>query len=181
MHFGDWLSAKRGKRGEPGFVSQRELARRMGVDPTYISQLERRETAPSFDTRHRIHKALGTSEDELKTIGILPDGQADWELTIGAPPASHPTPAMITQPAKRETLEAFYELGPQITEDDAQSLLLLARHMAHRLRENRMIGIAAHGFARNSAADDRTEDDKQLPEEVGHRGVIGFDVRARAV
>jgi transcriptional regulator with XRE-family HTH domain len=43
----------------------------MGVDPTYISQLEKRTTAPSYETRQRIHEALGTTEDELIALGIV--------------------------------------------------------------------------------------------------------------
>src|SRR5215831_6046407 len=59
--FGAWPAARRGVRGEPGFVSQAELARRMGVDPTYVSQLERRDAPPSWETRRRIGGACPAS------------------------------------------------------------------------------------------------------------------------
>lgn len=72
LTFGDWLRSKRGMRGAPGFVTQEELARRMGVERTFVVQLENpKRPTPTYPTRMKIHAALGTTEDELIALGIV--------------------------------------------------------------------------------------------------------------
>lgn len=93
--FGAWLADKRGRRGEPGFVSQRELARRMSVDATYISQLEKRHGPPSYETRQRIHDALGTTDDELIGLGIVPGRTGRLEPVPPFGTAADPLAALI--------------------------------------------------------------------------------------
>jgi transcriptional regulator with XRE-family HTH domain len=71
MTFGEWMREKRGVEGEPGFVSQNELARRMRVSRSYVVQLEGKDGLPTLPTRQKVHAALGTTEEELKGLGIL--------------------------------------------------------------------------------------------------------------
>jgi transcriptional regulator with XRE-family HTH domain len=74
--YGQWLKAKRGRRGEPGFVSQEELAQKIGVSRTYVNQIEAKPAGspPNYETRQKIHAALGTSEEELRRLGIVAGG-----------------------------------------------------------------------------------------------------------
>lgn len=46
-------------------ISQRELANRLHVDPSYVSRLEKRGANPSKKTLQRIAKALDCEVDEL--------------------------------------------------------------------------------------------------------------------
>lgn len=72
LTFGEWLRSKRGMQGEPGFITQDELARRMNVARTFVVQLESpRHATPTYPTRKKIHHALGTTEEELITLGII--------------------------------------------------------------------------------------------------------------
>jgi transcriptional regulator with XRE-family HTH domain len=72
LTFGEWLQGKRGRKGDPGFVSQNELAKRMGVTRSYIGQLEDpTKPTPTFPTRQKVHAALGSSEQELVDLGIV--------------------------------------------------------------------------------------------------------------
>lgn len=54
------------KRNEAG-ISQNELARRIGCDPSQISRFERGETFPSVGTLLQLAKGLGTTTDYLLT------------------------------------------------------------------------------------------------------------------
>lgn len=67
----DWLKSKRGRRGDPSFVSLDELASRMGVSRTRVIQIGRLDEPPPYPTRQRIHDALGTTEEELRQLGII--------------------------------------------------------------------------------------------------------------
>ena len=71
--WGAWLKHKRGKRGEPGFITQGELARRMNVSRTYVAQLEEMNESPTYPTRQKVHEALGTTEEDLVALGIVRD------------------------------------------------------------------------------------------------------------
>jgi HTH-type transcriptional regulator, competence development regulator len=70
-----------------GGVSQRDLAKRVGVDFSYISKLENdRLPPPSAETMLKICEVLGTSPDELfaATGKILPDIQQSISTNLGA-------------------------------------------------------------------------------------------------
>lgn len=79
---GPRLRAHREQRG----LSLRELARRLGVSPSAISQIETGKSRPSVSTLYSIVSELGMSLDEL------------FGAQKPAPPASAPTPAT---PARR--------------------------------------------------------------------------------
>lgn len=100
LHFGQWLKSKRGRRGEPGFVSQAELARRMDVDPTYVSQLERKAEPPTHQTRQKIHAALGTTEQDLKDLGIIRDIIINVPLIHTEAKAHDPSVTTIIRPGE---------------------------------------------------------------------------------
>ena len=74
---GPRLRAHREQRG----LSLRELARRLGVSPSAISQIETGKSRPSVSTLYSIVSELGMSLDEL------------FGAPKPAPPAAPPTPA----------------------------------------------------------------------------------------
>lgn len=105
MTWSEWLTGKRGKRGEPGFVSQEELARRMGVGRSRIVQLEEAgREPPSYAVRAKVHAALGTSDDELIALGIVRPGVRVPMQTIILPPR---------EPAQSEDDDFFASLSPR--------------------------------------------------------------------
>lgn len=66
--FGDWLAYTRKRRK----MTQAKLAAASGLNPTYISKIERNEIEfPRDVTRESLHLALGTSEDDLVALGWL--------------------------------------------------------------------------------------------------------------
>ncbi len=79
--FGQYLAAKRKQAG----LSQRELAARVGVSPTYISYLERDinpaargRPQPSVDLVDRLARALGCPVNEMRLkAGYAPAEQHD--------------------------------------------------------------------------------------------------------
>jgi transcriptional regulator with XRE-family HTH domain len=82
---GPRLRAHREQRG----LSLRELARRLGVSPSAISQIETGKSRPSVSTLYSIVSELGMSLDEL------------FGAQKPAPPASAPTPATPTRRPSR--------------------------------------------------------------------------------
>jgi len=68
-------------------VTQRELAKRVGVDFSYVSKLENdRLPPPAADTTVRICKALGVAPDELLAAsGKMP---SQIQQSIGSSPAA---------------------------------------------------------------------------------------------
>jgi transcriptional regulator with XRE-family HTH domain len=83
LSFGELLREKRRAAG----LSQRELARRAGLDFSYISKVENgRHPPPAADTVVRICSILGTPADEmLATVGKIPD---EVEKRISTSPAA---------------------------------------------------------------------------------------------
>jgi transcriptional regulator with XRE-family HTH domain len=125
--FAQWLRQKRGRRGEPGFISQVELARRMNVDRTFIVQLEKPgNRLPLYDTRQKIHAALGTTEDELRALGIVRD--AHGTITAGAATVHGGTiTATVDTRTRAERIDAF--LAGLTAEQRATLFDLLAPHL----------------------------------------------------
>lgn len=101
--FGAWLRGKRGRKGDPGFITQEALAQRIGVTRSYIVQIESKPDTPTFPTRRKIHDALGTSEDELIALGII-DGRG-----------ARPAPGQgITETSASESIAAQWSrLSPE--------------------------------------------------------------------
>lgn len=72
--YGQWLKDKRGYRGAANFMSQAALAERVGIDRTHIVQIESgRIGMPDYALRQRIHEVFGTSDDDLRAVGIIRD------------------------------------------------------------------------------------------------------------
>jgi transcriptional regulator with XRE-family HTH domain len=60
MAFQAWLKRER-KRAN---LTQEELGERAGLGRTYVNKIERqRVDVPTYETRQKLHKVLGTSED----------------------------------------------------------------------------------------------------------------------
>lgn len=68
MTFAEWLKVER-KRAR---LTQQRLADIAGLGRTYVITLEKGHVnLPQFETRARIHKALGTSEQDLIDAGVI--------------------------------------------------------------------------------------------------------------
>ncbi|MGB9868139.1 MAG: helix-turn-helix domain-containing protein [Bacillota bacterium] len=66
MEFGDRLRKLRTGQG----LTVRGLAQRVGVSPSYISQLENKECSPSFSVLKKIAEVLGTTVTALTEDGL---------------------------------------------------------------------------------------------------------------
>ncbi|HEX6844244.1 MAG TPA: helix-turn-helix domain-containing protein [Actinomycetota bacterium] len=91
---GDRLREERVKAG----ISQRELARRLGLSASLISQLESGQSRPSVGTLYSIVTELGVSLDHVIRGGDHPDAGA---LAEGDAPASSP----VTRPGERASID----------------------------------------------------------------------------
>lgn len=108
--YGEWLRAKRGQRGEPGFITQATLAERIGAERTFIVQLENSNKLPTYATRQKVHAALGTTEAELIDLGIVRgsshDGAREAMRQQPAQPAQEPSPLARALDAIWHTMNA---------------------------------------------------------------------------
>lgn len=69
MTFGAWLRAARRSHRPP--ISQERLAEKTGIDRAHLSRMENDKVGlPLYETRQRIHQALGTSDDDLHAAGV---------------------------------------------------------------------------------------------------------------
>lgn len=125
---GDRLREERVKVG----ISQRELARRLGLSPSLISQLESGQSRPSVGTLYSIVTELGLSLDHVIRGADFPDSNG---------PSQAPAAAPVVHPGERATidldsgvrweelaatheegvdfLEAIYEVGGASTPDES--------------------------------------------------------------
>ena len=84
---GDRLREERVRAG----ISQRELARRLGLSPSLISQLESGQSKPSVGTLYSIVTELGVSLDHVIRGGEPADGNGAGPASDGqGPPVGHP-------------------------------------------------------------------------------------------
>lgn len=126
--YGDWLKQQRKLRR----LTQAELERRADVGHSHMSKIENGHIVlPEPETRGRIHAVLGTSDDDLVSVGVLErtvgiDGGFIYDL----PAAGVPMPGTDV-----ETLRLLLESG-DITEDEAGELVsyLNARRIMKRER-----------------------------------------------
>lgn len=66
--FGQWLKHQRTVRG----MTQVALEQAAGLSDKYVSRAENgRVELPDETTRFKIHRALGTNEDDLVAVGVL--------------------------------------------------------------------------------------------------------------
>lgn len=89
---GPRLRSERESRG----LSQRELARRLGLSPSLISQIEKGQSRPSVSTLYAMVSELDLSLDELLLRGS--DARSD-----AAPAARRPRPP-VSRPDDREVI-----------------------------------------------------------------------------
>jgi transcriptional regulator with XRE-family HTH domain len=109
---GDRLREERVRAG----ISQRELARRLGLSPSLISQLESGQSKPSVGTLYAIVTELGVSLDHVIRGGEPADGD-------GAGPASDGQVAPVGHPGARAAIDLdsgvrWEELAP----DDGEGI-----------------------------------------------------------
>lgn len=132
----DWLKSKRGRRGDPDFVSLDELARRVGVSRTRIIQIEALADAPPYPTRQRIHDALGTTDDDLYEAGVIVlsahDGARRYMREHAAREAAQPAQPDPRAPSPlAQLIDAMWDRMDAI---DRASLLNVMEGLAERQR-----------------------------------------------
>lgn len=92
---GEHLREERTKKG----LSQRELARRLGLSASLISQLESGMSKPSVGTLYAIVTELGVSLDQV----IRGEGLAEERTSGDTDPGAEETP--LLHPGERETID----------------------------------------------------------------------------
>lgn len=109
VQLGQAIRSARERRG----MSLRELARRVNVSPSFVSQVELGKANPSVGTLYALVSELGTTLDEL--IGDQPKGAAD---DLGASPRSWPRVETPVQPAEgRKRVEMSGVVWERLTHD----------------------------------------------------------------
>lgn len=112
QRFGDWLKRERRARG----LRQQDLEVQANLGLNYVSKIERgRVGLPEDDTRGRIHRVLGTSDDDLVEAGILRKHQVGDRLPVYLTNDPHQAPA-----------RAVHELRARYDAEDPR-LMLVAR------------------------------------------------------
>jgi len=125
---GDRLREERVKAG----ISQRELARRLGLSPSLISQLESGQSRPSVGTLYSIVTELGVSLDHVIRGADFPDTNGPDASRSGSPVVRRGERAAIdldsgvrweelaaTHEEGVDFLEAIYEVGGASTPDES--------------------------------------------------------------
>lgn len=112
MTFGTWLREKRTQRSP--LLRQQDVADAIGLDRSYIVKVETgRIGLPQYETRQRIHAALGTTEAELIELGIVRAHVINVP-TATAHAAAHPPTVIVSR------TKAFFE---SLTEEQRQMLI----------------------------------------------------------
>ena len=109
VQLGQAIRSARERRG----ISLRELARRVNVSPSFVSQVELGKANPSVGTLYTLVTVLGTTLDEL--IGDQPRGTTD---DLGDSPRSWPRIETPVQPAEgRNRVEMSGVVWERLTHD----------------------------------------------------------------
>ena len=118
VQLGQAIRAAREQRG----LSLRELARRVNVSPSFVSQIELGKANPSVGTLYSLVSVLGTTLDDL--IGEQPATTAGPELvdaspaTDGGSPGTWPRVDVPVQPAEgRKRVEMSGVVWERLTHD----------------------------------------------------------------
>ena len=117
VHLGASIRAAREERG----LSLRELARRVNVSPSFVSQIELGKANPSVGTLYSLVSVLGTTLDDL--IGEQQSGDPGQELADAAPagdgsPGTWPRVDVPVQPATgRKRVEMSGVVWERLTND----------------------------------------------------------------
>jgi transcriptional regulator with XRE-family HTH domain len=116
VHLGASIRAAREQRG----LSLRELARRVNVSPSFISQIELGKANPSVGTLYTVVSVLGTTLDDLigeQPVDSAPD-LADASPAEGGSPGPWPRVDVPVQPAAgRRRLEMSGVVWERLTHD----------------------------------------------------------------
>jgi transcriptional regulator with XRE-family HTH domain len=116
--YSQWLRSARMRQG----LTQEELADRSGFDDSYINKVERGHIKlPTYETRQRIHTVLGTSDDDLRSLGIIRDATFRVEPAVGstATAAGGTVRVLSSQTAEDKRRRLFASLT-----DEQRALLL---------------------------------------------------------
>lgn len=101
MTFADWLHRERTRLG----LTQKEVAERSGFDDSYINKVEQGHIKfPIYESRQRIHGALGTTEDDLRKAGVIRDA-----TRRGAKRSKPPTGVDKVEPPDEMTGYEFFK------------------------------------------------------------------------
>jgi len=116
VRLGQAIRAAREARG----LSLRELARRVSVSPSFVSQIELGKANPSVGTLYSLVSVLGTTLDDL--IGEPPAGPGpelvDASVAEGASPGTWPRVGVPVQPAEgRKRVEMSGVVWERLTAD----------------------------------------------------------------
>lgn len=117
--FGPWLKSAR----ERSRISQERLARITGIDRGHLSKMENdRIDLPRYETRERIHAALGTTEDELVALGIVRPAT----MRVGT--------ATATARAEPSTPDQFPAIWADLDDDERASMMNIMEALVTRRR-----------------------------------------------
>lgn len=113
VQLGQAIRSARERRG----MSLRELARRVDVSPSFVSQVELGKANPSVGTLYALVSVLGTTLDEL--IGDQPKGAAEGATEdLGGSPRTWPRVETPVQPAEgRKRVEMSGVVWERLTHD----------------------------------------------------------------
>ena len=83
-------------------ISQRELARRLGVSPSLISQIESGQSKPSVSSLYAIVTELGVSLDDIFRIH---EHEVSIATAVGAGPQGEDVAGVVVHPTERHVIE----------------------------------------------------------------------------
>lgn len=104
------LGARLKHRRQLSGMSLREVARQLGVSPSFVSQLENGKSQPSVATLYSISQLLDVSIDELFSTGELPGSGPDSGPSVR--PATAPVGAGAATPISRSDLGSPADAWP---------------------------------------------------------------------
>lgn len=138
MEFSKWLRTQRIRNG----LTQMELQQKTDLGDKYISHLETgRVPRPQEETRKKIHRALGTSDEDLAQAGILERIDTGSGYIYIWPIDSTPAPRPMRNEEPMELSQVMSEIEcrakeTEITRSMLESILLEIERLA-KLRQGR--------------------------------------------
>jgi transcriptional regulator with XRE-family HTH domain len=97
------IGARLREERERASISQRELARRLGVSPSLISQVESGQSKPSVSTLYAIVTELGVSLDDV--FQVHRHEHVAVAASAGAVAAAEPDAGPVVHPTERHVIE----------------------------------------------------------------------------
>ena len=83
-------------------MSLREVARQLGVSPSFVSQLENGKSQPSVATLYSLAQLLGVSIDELFAVREVEDAVVEVEVEVEAPAAVDGSAVVAPLPSRSD-------------------------------------------------------------------------------